>query len=132
MGEGVNSMDNTIGSSLTRGMDLAVQRIIVQAGSHVGVTSNDASFAAVMQAQVTARLAEHGITLPTVPTEDDAAAELPTSDSADDVWERVQLEQSAHYGQGDAIMAALQQAADERWERYDRDGGRGFDLSEFL
>ena len=121
-----------IGMTLGRGADLVVQRVLPQAGASVGITSGDASFATLMQAQVDARLAARGITLPTTPADLASSSATAHAESAEDIWKRVQLHDAATNGQGDAIMAALRQASDERWERTERMRHGGADLSDFF
>lgn len=123
MGEAIGSMLVDLGA-------LRTQFAAPGARSALGgpPTNPTTSFADQLDASFRSRAKLLGLDLPA----SSAVSELPgvkDGDDVDEIWKRAQLQSAALHGPGDAMMQAVADAADARWEQRRGRGERGlFDL----
>lgn len=124
MGESIGSMLTDLGALRTQLMAPNARTTTGRSGA-----SSD-SFAAQLDASFRARAEQLGLKLPAgaaAPMAPGALVEA--GDDVDAIWKRVQLQAAALYGPGDAVMKAVGDAADARWEqRRNRGGNDLFDM----
>ena len=120
-------MGSSIGSILT---DLGAMRAQLMAPTTrpaSGAAPSSGSFADQLDASFRARAQQLGLDLPAAP----ATTALPgaAGDDVNAIWQRAQLQSAAANGPGDAMMQAIGEAADARWDRlHGRDERDLFDL----
>ncbi|MCW2921049.1 MAG: hypothetical protein JWL76_923 [Thermoleophilia bacterium] len=109
MGDTIGSMLNDLGALRTRLMTPVTRTSGGAANSSAG------SFAAQLDASFRARAEQLGLELPAAPT----ATGTPDGDAEDveAIWKRAQLQSAALNGTGDALMQAVGDAADARWDK---------------
>lgn len=122
-------MGETIGSMLVDLGALRSQLAAPRSRSAIDAqpASSTASFADQLDASFRSRAKLLGLDLPATP----AVSNSPGSagDDVDAIWKRAQLQSAALHGPGDAMMQAVSDAADARWEQRQGRGERSlFDM----
>lgn len=120
-------MGETIGSMLTGLAALRTQLPVATArASGSAPSSSPLSFAEQLDASFRSRAERLGLDLPVAaPAADPAGG----GDDVDAIWKRVQLQSAAIHGPGDALMQAVGEAGDARWEQRHGRGDRDlFDM----
>lgn len=118
-------MGESIGSILTSlGAGRAARSAPTASAAHDAPSD---SFAARLDASFRARASQLGLDLPSLePARESTAAQ---EETVDVIWQRAQLQSAALNGPGDAMMRAVGEAADARWEQRQRHAGRDpFDI----
>ncbi len=123
-------MGETIGSMLT---DLGALRTQLSASiarpSASAASSSSASFAEQLDASFRTRAERLGLDLPAAASAGGPNESASAGDDVDAIWKRAQLQSAALHGPGDALMQAVGDAADARWEQRQGRGKRSlFDM----
>ncbi|MCW2922983.1 MAG: hypothetical protein JWM98_387 [Thermoleophilia bacterium] len=131
-------MDGSIGATLAGLVDTRALR--GSAGSNSPAAApwdapvggrSASSFAKLLDEGLRARAARYGVTLPgpDAPAAPGAAGGATAAPAdADALWQSAKLQSSARNGQGDAIMQALSDASQARWEARGRGHDNAFDM----
>jgi hypothetical protein len=128
-------MGQSIGSMLADLGALRSQQAPTSLGAIPGrssAASSSDSFAAQLDASFRARAERLGLELPAAAIGPSVPSNGVEGEDVNAIWQRAQLQSAALNGPGDAMMQAVGEAADARWEQRQRQrhgGGNGlFDV----